>query len=83
MGPEFFCNEVEFLTQREKQLIEGRANGADEYQLAQLFGCSVQTVKNHFTNIRDKWEEQMGERPPHSESTAYFIRKGVVGIKEK
>ncbi len=45
---------VKMLTRRELQIVGGIVQGATNRDIAQKFGMSEQTVKNHLSNIFDK-----------------------------
>ncbi|AZN42857.1 response regulator [Paenibacillus albus] len=64
------------LTQREREVLEGVASGSSNRQIAEGFGISEHTVKNHLKNILQKLH--LDNRV---QLTRYALEKGLIPKK--
>lgn len=64
------------LTQREREVLEGVASGGSNRQIAESFGISEHTVKNHLKNILQKLH--LDNRV---QLTRYALEKGLIPKK--
>ncbi|SEN78450.1 response regulator transcription factor [Paenibacillus sp. OV219] len=64
------------LTHREREVLEGVASGSSNRQIAESFGISEHTVKNHLKNILQKLH--LDNRV---QLTRYAIEKGLIPKK--
>ncbi|REE85098.1 LuxR family two component transcriptional regulator [Paenibacillus taihuensis] len=64
------------LTQREREVLEGVASGSSNRQIAESFGISEHTVKNHLKNILQKLH--LDNRV---QLTRYALEKGLIPKK--
>lgn len=76
------------LSGREREILRHVARGKKNAEIAEDLGISIQTVKNHLSNIFDKLELDKGSRkravrialgPTHLPRTNAAPRRGMVG----